>query len=464
MVQGPTDLEQAAPNDLTVEGDVVVRNGRRTRIRLDRETGSIFAHNNEGQIVFQWEMPGNNLRFGGIGNANSNADADLVMFKGNVANLQDVNQATFHVNTSAGSVRIGGNATAGQSVWLDANNNQTAFISGANADLILGGRGTSGSIFLRGTADSPQNRIRLDAENANIWIGGFDRDGDISIFASSTTNPSDPSQASIRLNGDTGAFTLGGNGTNGVIALRSSDTRDRIRLDANTGGIRSGGHERNGFLAIFPASATEFGDPSQAPIFLNGETGNIQVSGVRFGDGTLQTTAQLRGPEGERGPQGPQGPQGEPGPPGIVDFTTTQARVWQAADVNRAIQMINADGTVVQSLPIDGQVSDQALKTNFQAINSLRVLEKLSTLRINQWNWKNEDPSVVHIGPTSQDFLAAFGLGSDERQIKHVDMHGVTLASIQALHHLFVEQHSQIKQQQEKIESLEAQLENLRRR
>jgi hypothetical protein len=39
--------------------------------------------------------------------------------------------------------------------------------------------------------------------------------------------------------------------------------------------------------------------------------------GFQFPDGTIQTTAQLRGPEGPRGPAGPPGP---PGPPGINTF------------------------------------------------------------------------------------------------------------------------------------------------
>ena len=57
-------------NDEVFDSDVVIRDNRiqsttRTRIRLDRETGSIFTHNNDGDITFQWDMPGNNLFFGG---------------------------------------------------------------------------------------------------------------------------------------------------------------------------------------------------------------------------------------------------------------------------------------------------------------------------------------------------------------------------------------------------------------
>jgi hypothetical protein len=40
---------------------------------------------------------------------------------------------------------------------------------------------------------------------------------------------------------------------------------------------------------------------------------------------------------------------------------------------------------------------------------------------------------VIHIGPTAQDFHAAFGLGSDDETIGTVDADGVALAAIQGL-------------------------------
>ncbi|NJR62122.1 MAG: hypothetical protein HC769_26825 [Cyanobacteria bacterium CRU_2_1] len=276
MVQGGSGgIVQPAPNDLTVEGDVVVRNGSRTRIRLDRETGSIFAHNNEGQIVFQWEMPGNNLRFGGGSDSNADADADLVMFKGNVANLRDLDQATFHVNTRLGTMRIGGNDTAGSMVCLDANNNQTVFLDGAAADLIIGAPGASGNIILRG-ADAPlQNRIQLDAENANIRIGGNKRGGDCVIFPPDATDRSNLSQATIHLDGEVGGLRLGGNNTNGAILLRSDNSEERIRLNAENAFIRVGGNNRGGDVVVYPTGATNLDDLSQSSIHLNGDAGDI---------------------------------------------------------------------------------------------------------------------------------------------------------------------------------------------
>lgn len=52
------------------------------------------------------------------------------------------------------------------------------------------------------------------------------------------------------------------------------------------------------------------------PLTVNGAIRSI-TGGYEFPDGTVQTTAQLLGPQGEQGPQGDPGPQGPQGPPGI---------------------------------------------------------------------------------------------------------------------------------------------------
>ena len=45
-----------------------------------------------------------------------------------------------------------------------------------------------------------------------------------------------------------------------------------------------------------------------------------------------------------------------------------------------------------------------------------RVLERLAGLSIQSWSYKTED-SIRHIGPTAEDFYAAFGLGSDDKWV-----------------------------------------------
>ncbi len=77
--------------------------------------------------------------------------------------------------------------------------------------------------------------------------------------------------------------------------------------------------------------------------------------------------------------------------------------------------------------------SDRNLKENFLPIDSEEILQKIVALPIMRWNYKIEDDAITHIGPTAQDFHAAFGLGGSETSISTVDPAGVALAAIQAL-------------------------------
>jgi hypothetical protein len=76
--------------------------------------------------------------------------------------------------------------------------------------------------------------------------------------------------------------------------------------------------------------------------------------------------------------------------------------------------------------------SDVNLKENFVPVSGAEVLERLDRLPISTWNYKTE-PAARHLGPTAQDFRAAFGLGSDERSISTIDPAGVALAATQEL-------------------------------
>jgi hypothetical protein len=77
--------------------------------------------------------------------------------------------------------------------------------------------------------------------------------------------------------------------------------------------------------------------------------------------------------------------------------------------------------------------SDVNLKENFVALDKAEILEKLKNLEIKQWNYKSENDSTKHVGPTAQDFYAAFMLGGSDRSISTIDPAGVALLGIQAL-------------------------------
>jgi hypothetical protein len=74
------------------------------------------------------------------------------------------------------------------------------------------------------------------------------------------------------------------------------------------------------------------------------------------------------------------------------------------------------------------------VKDNFSSVNAREILEKLAGMPIQEWNYRTDPTSVRHIGPTSQNFRAAFELnGDDEANIASVDAQGIALAAIQGL-------------------------------
>ena len=61
------------------------------------------------------------------------------------------------------------------------------------------------------------------------------------------------------------------------------------------------------------------------------------------------------------------------------------------------------------------------------------MLAKIAGMPIREWNYKAQDAAIRHVGPTAQDFHAAFGLGEDPLRISTIDADGIALAAVQAL-------------------------------
>lgn len=78
-------------------------------------------------------------------------------------------------------------------------------------------------------------------------------------------------------------------------------------------------------------------------------------------------------------------------------------------------------------------LSDRAAKRDFAPVNAQSLLNRLARLPVTTWNYKTQQRSIRHIGPTAQDFANAFHVGEDSRRIATVDADGVALAAIQAL-------------------------------
>lgn len=95
-------------------------------------------------------------------------------------------------------------------------------------------------------------------------------------------------------------------------------------------------------------------------------------------------------------------------------------------------------------------ISDSAKKTDIQRVDTKFVLDKVCSLPVQQWRYKDQpDPSVRHIGPMAQDFWRAFRLGEDSLGISTIDPDGVALAAIQEL----AKRNEQLEQRVKQLES-----------
>lgn len=114
------------------------------------------------------------------------------------------------------------------------------------------------------------------------------------------------------------------------------------------------------------------------------------------------------------------------------------------------VQLNNATG-IVTAKGFNNR-SDRHAKANFRAVDPQAVLERVMHMRVERWNYKDDAPSVQHVGPMAQDFAAAFGLnGGDDRTINTVDAQGVAFAAIQGLN-------AKLEQREAKIRTLETKL------
>lgn len=102
-------------------------------------------------------------------------------------------------------------------------------------------------------------------------------------------------------------------------------------------------------------------------------------------------------------------------------------------------------------------VSDRNLKENFAPVDGDDLLEKLAAMPVESWNMRTQSPDIRHLGPTAQDFKAAFGLGESDDHISYSDSDGVALAAIQALTKRLETTEARLQQALDEIERLKTQ-------
>jgi hypothetical protein len=85
------------------------------------------------------------------------------------------------------------------------------------------------------------------------------------------------------------------------------------------------------------------------------------------------------------------------------------------------------------SAQLGSSSSDAARKDNIEPADTADILAKVAALPVHRWNYISDGPSTQHIGPTAQDFYAAFEVGEDDHHIHPIDGYGVALAAVQEL-------------------------------
>jgi phage baseplate assembly protein gpV len=120
----------------------------------------------------------------------------------------------------------------------------------------------------------------------------------------------------------------------------------------------------------------------------------------------------------------------------VVTGSFTNSSVTMRAINGYRFYTSTSSGTYAYLAPGSGSwtsLSDRNAKEHFEAVDAQEVLARVSMLPLTTWNYKTQPPSVRHIGPTAQDFKAAFTVGESDRGISEVDEGGVALAAIQGL-------------------------------
>ena len=107
--------------------------------------------------------------------------------------------------------------------------------------------------------------------------------------------------------------------------------------------------------------------------------------------------------------------------------------------------------------------SDRNVKRNLRPVDSEAVLAKVVAMPVYHWQPKDgPNRDVEHLGPMAQDFMAAFGLGDNDKAIGFQDADGVALAAIQGLHQLVEQKDAELKRQDRELTTMKRELEAIK--
>jgi hypothetical protein len=153
-----------------------------------------------------------------------------------------------------------------------------------------------------------------------------------------------------------------------------------------------------------------------------------------------------------------------------VDFASQGANEFavRATGGVRLVSAVDATGLPLAGVslaPGSGSwstLSDRRCKANFESVDPETILEKVAELPLQTWNYVSQDQTIRHLGPTAQDFRAAFALGESDRTIAGVDADGVALAAVQGLYRMIRGQAEELRARDVRIARLEEEIAGLK--
>jgi TolA-binding protein len=104
----------------------------------------------------------------------------------------------------------------------------------------------------------------------------------------------------------------------------------------------------------------------------------------------------------------------------------------------------NGNGAYLTPGGVWTNASSRHFKHALQAVNTASVLEKVLSLKVSTWEYKDSTEGR-HMGPMAEDFSTAFALGKDAQRIATVDEGGVALAAIQGLNEKLERENAQLR-------------------
>lgn len=163
------------------------------------------------------------------------------------------------------------------------------------------------------------------------------------------------------------------------------------------------------------------------------------------------------------------------GPARITFRNTNAAGTWSFGQENNDRFVVNRAGTGTQEFAVapNGDIlvggsvvhsSSRERKEGFQEVHPETILDQLAEIPIETWSYKQDPSGVRHIGPTAEDFYAAFGLGADDKHIAINDSASVALVAVQGLYVLLQEREGEIRRLDAVVAQKDVQLEELSRR